>query len=131
MADLRNKNRRGAPVLTAVLWLGLFPLSISNASAQAVVWTDGNELHGLCRRNPQMASAFVVGVVDGQEYTVRSWEVGKDFRRQLLEYCVPKNVTRGQLADLVCARLARKPETRHNSAASIVALAMQEAFPCQ
>jgi hypothetical protein len=45
--------------------------------------------------------------------------------------CADKNVTLKQMFDVVTRYLAAYPETRHLAAASLVAHALAEAFPCK
>ena len=45
--------------------------------------------------------------------------------------CAPQGVTLGQLGDVVLKKLRSIPEHRHNSADSLVFVALTEAFPCK
>ena len=73
-------------------------------------------------QNSAYCVAYVVGVVDDEALYA-------DFTQKRL-YCLPAEVTSGQIKDVVVASLQRHPEKRHLSAASLVAAALIEAFPC-
>lgn len=45
-------------------------------------------------------------------------------------YCPPENAQIGQLVEVAINYLSRHPETRHNSARSLIVTAWAEAFPC-
>ena len=84
----------------------------------------GNTLWESCQRrgpsdapNPE-CMVYSIGVADSHTVSTPGW------------WCPPSNVTSGQVADVVSAYLRNHPEMRHYLAASTVALAIQEAFPC-
>ncbi len=83
---------------------------------------DGNELLRLCQASATFCRGFVAGITDHQSWVergdVRAW------------YCVPENATIGQLTDVVLKHLDQHPESRHNTAVSLVAIALYDAFPC-
>jgi hypothetical protein len=45
-------------------------------------------------------------------------------------FCLPANVTVGQMQDVVENYLREHPENRHFTAASLIADALQRKFPC-
>jgi len=62
---------------------------------------------------------YVVGVVDGFLATNE------------VPFCLPKDVTTGQLAAISKKYLTDNPEKRHFTAASNIAVALGKAFPCK
>jgi hypothetical protein len=76
----------------------------------------GDAHFGLC-------AGFVVGIADAMSNVT-----GVLGRRA----CIPlPAVPRGQVIDVVKRYLEQHPETRHDSAVSLVAQALSEAFPCK
>lgn len=65
---------------------------------------------------------YVIGVVDDE--IMYSDALGKRL------YCMPDQVTAGQIKDIFVAYVQRHPEMRHLGAQSLIASAMIEAFPC-
>src|SRR4051794_13108833 len=81
---------------------------------------DGNMLLAKCTgsfRDKDICASYIMGVAD-------------DVKDNNDELCLPDGVTGGQLSEIVTAYLQRKVATRHRSAASLVGLALLEAFKC-
>jgi hypothetical protein len=74
---------------------------------------DGNALNDLCRSDKRSALFYVMGATD-----------------QIEGLCVPSNASSSQALDIVCASLARNPETRTDYAASLARAALVNAWPC-
>ncbi|MDH1337499.1 Rap1a/Tai family immunity protein [Comamonas thiooxydans] len=45
--------------------------------------------------------------------------------------CIPDGVTRGQILDIIFMMLDTKPQLRHMNANPLVAVALQDVFPCK
>jgi hypothetical protein len=101
----------------------LIPLSIAGSlSAHAgVSFQTGNELYALCNDRIPQQKAFCVGTVSGYS----------DMLNLTGETCADKQVTQGQVSDVVVKFLGLHPELRHLSAASLARVALREAFPCK
>lgn len=96
----------------------------------------GNELHEMCISTVTWQKSacmnYIVGAYDGQSSTHSIMtQIAADGIAAVLEMCVPLEVTRSQLRDVVAQHLAEHPETRHFTAASRVRKALNEAFPCE
>jgi hypothetical protein len=94
------------------------------------VWAaylDGNKLLNEC--NEKFASVgnmfclgYIAGILDA------SMGAGKGVTG--IEFCSPANVTVRQATDVVKKSLNDNPQLRHLNAATLVAAALSEAFPC-
>jgi hypothetical protein len=92
----------------------------------------GNDLYGRLKdytsgavRNVTSASSgfgFVIGVSDVMD--------GKLDPSTGYKFCLPNQVTAGQLTDVTIRFLEKKPELRHLSAYSLVENALADSFPC-
>lgn len=112
-------------------WVGaLFALLMAApAGAQA---HDGNKFLALCSTAEASTVAYyadaasclnyVVGVVDA----VNSMLVPPAPRI----WCAPSGVTSGQARDVAIRYVIAHPEKRHTLAASMIIVALHEAFPC-
>lgn len=88
-------------------------------------YLDGNRLWDECRQTSEgpptgSCQAYVLGVVDTMAAS-RQLQPG---------ICLAATMTSGQLVDVVRRYLAAHPERRHFTAATIVAAALSNAFPC-
>jgi hypothetical protein len=98
--------------------------------AQAGIYLSGNDLYADCtvpKDNPvyfsrtERCTGFVTGVVDATE----------GLRSLLgLPYCVPENVTLGQLNDVVRAYLIGHAAERTLAASALVLDALKSAYGC-
>jgi hypothetical protein len=99
------------------------------AQEDAIFFISGNELHGALvnfkstRQNLDGAKGvgYVMGVHDALN------------GRTSAGYCFqsPKNVTSGQLSDVVLKYLEDNPQLRHYSGNSLVSAALAQSFPCR
>ena len=97
---------------------------VSQASAKGSFFLTGNELLNQCQDNSLVRQGdcmgFTSGVSDAMaSSTLHGWTA-----------CVPNQVTRGQVKDIAVQFLVKHPEWRHLTAVSLVANALDEAFPC-
>jgi len=75
---------------------------------------DGNALNDLCRSDKRSAAYYVIGSTE-----------------QMQGFCVPENVTFGQVTDVVCNHLQEHPENRQLMAGFLTHTAVAQAWPCQ
>ena len=82
---------------------------------------DGNQLLALClNKSPDFCLGYIAGIAEAMEGgPVGPWVA-----------CVPPRLTFRQLTDITMQLLNEHPELRHYAAASLVAKALSEAFPC-
>lgn len=83
----------------------------------------GNEMKSLCISTTPYDRGLCLGFVAGVNDMTRA--SGGRY------YCLPKEVTLGQLVAVVTKRLRDEPERLHQSAAVIVIRALHYAFPCK
>lgn len=85
---------------------------------------DGNKLHESCITLDFAAAntctAYITGVAD-----VLYNDAVADIRA-----CIPLGVNTTQVEDIVKQYLAANPQNRHLTAASLIAIALSDAFPC-
>ena len=108
------------PLLPALLLIAALP---SHAG-----FDTGNRLHEDCRAsnyfNRGYCGGYVVGIVD----TIESLQARGVLPADAL--CIPDDVTKGQLVDVVGKYLADHPERRNAEAGGLVPEALGKAFPC-
>lgn len=108
-------------------------LAVSNVIASYPAnasFKDGNELYKVCTVKPNdgtyyQANAYCLGYILGVTDTLTTVRMTNS-----RNYCVPENVTAGQLRDIVVQYLQRTPEKRHLSADFLVISAIDLAFNC-
>lgn len=117
-------NTRKLACILAVLPLGLAPVA-----ADAGFYS-GNELYEICTvekgektyvERSYECVAYITGAVDAFNTTR---EAAK------LSSCIPAGVTISQLRDVTVAYLRDNPETRNNSASSLIFAATRKAWDC-
>jgi hypothetical protein len=103
----------------------LMPASARANTARA--FKDGNDLSRLCAEPMDTFGngeclGFVTGISDAMAdgNPIGGWSA-----------CIPLDVTIGQAADVAKQFLTSHPELRHLVAASLVAAALAQAFPCR
>ena len=89
------------------------------------VWTSGTELVAECG---QVLDQFSTGACMG--YVVAAAEIADSGHLKGYRSCIPKDVTKGQLQDVVKKHLARHPEQLEYIGYQVVVVALVEAFPC-
>ena len=103
-------------------------LAISSQPALANYLT-GKDLYADCSK-PQgsfsqgFCSGYISGVVDAIEY----YQVNKGAEKSV---CLPKEVSIGQVKEIVVRYLTQHADQRHNTASAIVWDAVRIAFPCK
>ena len=130
------------------------------ATAHRAIAYSGNELFADCENtkfpNPSHAFWACVGLVNGlsqgyeqgyrgAQVTARLAELGTDDKSEASQarkawldartkqetYCIPHEVTRGQVVDVVRKYLEERPAERHHEAIILVVKAMNLNFPCR
>jgi hypothetical protein len=89
------------------------------------VWTSGTDLAAQCSH---VLDQFSTGACAG--YVVAAAEIADSGRLQGYRSCIPKDVTKGQLQDVVNKHLAKHPEQLEYIGYQVVVVALVEAFPC-
>lgn len=100
-------------------------LALSQASPpQRGVYFTGNRLYAECQLPSRDACVgYVIAISDMLDDVAI-------IRREPRTVCLGEGVESGQLVDVVIRYLRDHPEIRHASAASMVTVALQRAFPC-
>jgi hypothetical protein len=97
----------------------LLCLTLLCSTAQAQ-YQNGNNIYqdliGTSVTQQMFALGYVIGVVDTY--------IG-------VELCVPKDVTQGQLMDVVTNFLGNRPQIRHQPADILVLVALGQHWPCK
>lgn len=98
--------------------------------AHAGFWS-GNQLYGWIQNSAtrSMGTTFITGVADneGIHYFFARLD-GKAYATAF--FCLPEEVTAGQITDIVQKYFADHPSTRHLDAALLTRSALIEAYPC-
>jgi Rap1a immunity proteins len=92
----------------------------------AGAFTDGNELYNQCTGSADLYAAYCLGYVTGVSDALTGDIVVTDNR-----YCPPRGLTVAQIKDVAVKFLRENPGTRNATASSVVAHALQSAFPCR
>ena len=89
------------------------------------VWTTGKDLVEQCSNvRDQFSTGGCVG------YVVAAAEIADSGRLKGYRTCIPKNVTKGHLQDVVNKYLAKHTEQLEYIGYQIVVVALVEAYPC-
>ena len=114
--------------------LFIMALIVGMASPASAGFVDGNKLYKKCSvKNDSSAvfymedafcAAYINGVIDAIDGKSRGSSGGFFF-------CMPNNVSSKQAQDVVKNWLTNNPAERHYNAASLVAAALSESFPCK
>jgi hypothetical protein len=125
-AALRDQRRGAMRRFWAIVFLTA-TLFGSQDSALAAAFKTGSSLKSNCDDtiidfSAGLCTGFIVGVAD---------VMGDGNEINGFRACVPDNVIVNQVVNVARQYLARNPAQRHFSAASLVASALQEAFPCK
>jgi hypothetical protein len=95
-------------------------LAAAPAAAQGVpTRVTAKTLAAICAESRATCLAYVVGAADG-------FSSGANVQI----FCIPVNMTNDQLATIALRYVRVHPELDHANAASVVVVALREAFPC-
>jgi hypothetical protein len=106
---------------------------MSVSAAARADYVTGNELYADCtapdgeNARSGFCQGYIAAIADVARQTSQVPTLGVLGEVE----CADKNVTLKQMFDVVTRYLAAYPETRHLAAASLVAHALAEAFPCK
>jgi Ssp1 endopeptidase immunity protein Rap1a len=132
MAVLESANMK--PTILFLLALLSFALC-GNAAAHA---TSGEEMLKKCKKIPDTASfdaGFCAGFVDAVLDTLNMWEASDVFEKRShdkdVRFCLPEEVTNGQILLVFVKYLEDHPEELHKPANLLLIEALRKAFPCE
>ena len=125
--------RRSMALPTVIIVMLAVPGSGSRSQSasdeQPTGFLSGNRLLDICDQSHSalcigyiagIADAMGTSLADGSHPAVAGWQA-----------CFPQGVSGGQVRDVAINYLQAHPEQRQLSAASLVAHALSEAFPCK
>ena len=112
------------PVMAAMALL-LSAAASADEKDRPRVWTSGTGLVAQCS---QVLDQFSTGACMG--YVVAAAEIADSGHLKGYRSCIPKDVTKGQLQDVVKKHLAKHPEQLEYIGYQVVVVALVEAFPC-
>lgn len=96
------------------------------ASPVRADFLDGNKLHETCNKETDFSfQGFCHGYIIAVADVMDDGQVMFGFK-----VCTPEGVKAPQLIDVVKRWLANNPQDRHYAADSLIAGALDEAFPC-
>ena len=113
------------PLLSLVVALSFMAGATRAVAGGVTDFMSANQLWELCNSNALNSGcgAYVEGVADAMSANLPSGVAG-------FHACLPANQTIQQVGDVVKRYLQDHPEERGYTAASVVAKALQQAFPC-
>jgi hypothetical protein len=109
---------------TALLFLSVVAAAEDKDHPRA--WTSATDLMAQCS---QVLDQFSTGACVG--YVVAAAEIADSGRLKGYRSCIPKDVTKGQLQDVVTKYLAKHPEQLEYIGYQVAVVALVEAYPCQ
>ena len=124
-------------LVRAGMILALAALPIAPANAQPRDFQDGNSIYAICGSqehvNGMRCLAFLKGFIVGTSAASLHFAVGTSAAEtgRPLPFCLPENVTLGQLRDVIVNDLRRLPHIRHQSAQPLLMVILENAFPCR
>ncbi len=100
-------------------------LTVVQAGTAQAYFANGNTMLDYCRSAGGAAgvNAYVTGAHDA--YLAAQEKGGSSLR-----ICVPNGASASQVRDVFCAFLEKNPQSRHETAASLLWSAIGEAWPC-
>ena len=106
-----------------LIWLAVS----ASASAQIKVFNTGNDLANNCAELDESSypSGYCMGFIGSVADIIGNFEIFG------WKACLPAQVTKGQVVDVVRQFLNDNPQDLHLAAAGLVARALAEAFPCE
>ena len=118
-------------LMTGVLLTAVLGVASAAPAHASVTFMTGNDLLQMCRSSASFVESgeclgFVAGIADAMESAQAAGGSLAGWRA-----CRSLPVTRGQVQDVAVQFLTRHPELRHHTAVSLVAKALEEAFPCR
>ena len=138
------------------LWAGaagLAALLYCSAGPAHADYFNGIRLHAACQQNKTMVMAYLAGMADRSDdgfWATTEFRLALRFRPGLPEdqrkdllngldavterlqgFCAPKNVTLGQIGDVVCNFLRDNPKERQESGSRLFSQAMKQTWPCR
>jgi Ssp1 endopeptidase immunity protein Rap1a len=108
------------PLIAALPTQGL-----AQRQPEADAFLTGNQLYSYCNSELSNMRTHCLGYIEGAVDSVPPSSGGKTF------FCVPKGVEAGQMRDVVVGYLRNHAESRHQLAAYLVLMALQQAYPCR
>ena len=103
----------------AILVAALAP---SHPAAAAALFASGDQARQLCTESQEWCVGFVTGALDGWA-ALEAYYSGEKF-------CLPTDLTAGQIVETFKQELDRRPEPRTDPAAYILYEGLMELFPC-
>jgi Ssp1 endopeptidase immunity protein Rap1a len=112
-------------VVMAAVVLLLSAAAYADQKEHPRVWISGSDLAAQCS---QILDQFSIGACAG--YVVAAAEIADSGHLKGYRSCIPKDITKGQLQDVVNKHLAKHPEQLEYIGYQVVVVALVEAFPC-
>lgn len=97
------------------------------AGAEGIGVATGNELLATCSSEDRIRMSACIGYLQGFSHGVIVESYEAHARKP---FCMPEQVTLGQVRDVVIQGLQRNPATRHIESSVLLMLLLQQAFPC-
>jgi hypothetical protein len=119
--------------VTNVLAVAVFSLLLCSAAFAA---DTGEELLHKCKvTEPKFDSGFCAGYIGATLDTLNMWEASDAFEKRThdgdVKFCLPAEVTNGQIVLVFVKYLEDHPEELHKPANLLLVKALRKAFPCK
>ena len=101
----------------AVLVLQFWPASAAD------LFASGDQTRELCSSSEEWCVGFVTGALDGWA-ALEAYYTGETF-------CLPADLTTGQIVEIFRQELEKRPEPRDEPAAYVLYESMIELYPCK
>ena len=111
--------------VVAVVLLLCSTAAPADENSRSRMWTSAAELMAQCG---QVLDQFSTGACMG--YLVAAAEIADSGHLKGYRSCIPKDVTKGRLQDVVRKHVAKHPEQSEYIGYQVVVVALVEAFPC-
>ena len=128
------KTALGASVVLAAVLASLADARTENLAGK--LGGAGDMLYAHCLSSDLYARGICLGYVEGvadagEQEALAGASVTGASTLGIWRWCIPTGAAPGQARDIVAKFLRENPAQRHLAAASIVALALQRAWPCR
>jgi hypothetical protein len=118
-------------------------LGVADGSSEQFGLLNGNDIYWACQHDRSFTLGYTAGLWDGAVHSAfvaygltiipkPQREAATNFTHKRINgFCVPREVTLDQVADVFCAYLQAAPEERHGFPPILFNEAMQKKWPCK
>ncbi|TIX51247.1 Rap1a/Tai family immunity protein [Alteraurantiacibacter aquimixticola] len=109
-----------------VLLAGAAAPAVAQDSPGSIGYLTAGGLADRCGENSAESLSYCFAFMAAVRDTARAYEIWINQR----EFCMPAGTAQSEIRDIFLAKIESEPSAREGQAASVVLVALKEAFPC-